>query len=165
MNIFEKCVDVILKHEGGYQAHPKDPGNYVDGVLVGTKYGIAAKFFPHVDIKTLNKAQAKQIYYDHYWNPMNLGGIRDLLAVLHIFDMGVNAGKGTAVKIAQKIVGTTQDGYLGPVTIQAINAHEGFVEEYIEARKAYYKALAGRKKSMQAFLKGWLNRVDSTTLW
>ena len=32
----------VIKEEGGYQDMPSDTGNYVDGVLVGTNYGISA---------------------------------------------------------------------------------------------------------------------------
>ena len=41
---FNKAIDLILKNEGGYQAHPNDKGNYNSkGQLVGTKYGISGQ--------------------------------------------------------------------------------------------------------------------------
>jgi lysozyme family protein len=166
MNLFEKCMDVVFAHEGGFQRHPEDSGNWVGGyktgTLVGTNYGIAAKYFPDVDIRNLTKEGARQIYYKSFWLPMNLGGIQDPLAILHIFDMGVNAGKSRSIKMAQKIVKVEQDGKVGPITTAAINDMPGFTDRFIKARISYYKNLVKRKKAYQVFLNGWLRRVDTT---
>ena len=60
MSVFERCLKVVIRNEGGFQAHPSDRGNYRynentgEWDLVGTKYGIAARFFPHVDIANLS---------------------------------------------------------------------------------------------------------------
>ncbi|MDR8310384.1 secretion activator protein, partial [Acinetobacter baumannii] len=42
MASFDLAIPIIFKHEGGYQAHPKDSGNWSsgkvgEGVLIGTK--------------------------------------------------------------------------------------------------------------------------------
>ena len=41
-DLFNRCIVKILENEGGFQEDPDDPGNYADGVLKGTKYGISA---------------------------------------------------------------------------------------------------------------------------
>jgi len=165
MTLFDECIRVILRNEGGYQANPNDSGNWVGGYktgkLVGTKYGIAGKFFPNVDIKNLTEEGAKQIYYTYYWKPMNLEGIGNELAVLHIFDHGVNAGKGTAIRMAQRIVGVKADGVCGSITTKAINGSWDFVRSYIEERKDYYKKVSLRGDN-KVFLSGWLRRIDKT---
>ena len=53
MNLFaKKVISVVLLNEGGFQKHPKDPGNWTGpnctGELIGTKYGIAARYFHHL---------------------------------------------------------------------------------------------------------------------
>ena len=114
MDLFNKIIPVILKSEGGYQQDPDDLGNWTGpnktGLLKGTKYGICARYFPDIDIVNLTLKQAEQIYFDNYWKPMNLKGIRNQELVLHIFDHGVNAGKRTAIRMIQRIVYTGPDG-------------------------------------------------------
>lgn len=162
---FEKCIAVILKHEGGFQSNPNDAGNWVGGYktgkLVGTKYGIAAKFFPDEDIINLTVDRAKYLYYTKYWLPLNLFGIYDAAKVLEIFDFSVNAGKGNGTRTAQRIVNVKVDGVIGPVSTYYINEFDDFVLSYKEARIRYYMDLVRRKPSYKIFLKGWINRVEN----
>ena len=157
--LFLKCMNVILKNEGGWVWHEADPGGE-------TSMGIARMFYPDLDIKNLNREQAIEIYFDDYWLPMNLSGIYDHNLVLQIFDFGVNTrsrryGFNTALKTVQKIVDVVQDGKIGPITKDAINAYVGdIVYLYINERKKYYFDLAKRKPDLQVFLAGWLRRAD-----
>ena len=50
---FDKIIEVVLEHEGGYVNDPDDAGGE-------TKYGIAKRWYPSVDIKNLTKEQAKK---------------------------------------------------------------------------------------------------------
>ena len=171
LSIFNECIEVILNNEGGFQRNPDDPGNWVGGFrvgrLVGTKYGIAAKFFPDVDIPNLTREQAKQIYYDHYWK--RLGRIREINnpeVILQIFDFGVNAGVRLAVKRAQKLAGVASDGRLGPNTVAAINHYCGdFLWAYRHDRKVYYEYLSEKYTWAKTFLSGWVFRVEHTKLF
>ena len=164
--LFNKCIEVVLVHEGGYQCNPNDLGNWTEsnrtGQLKGTKYGICARYFPLLDIKNLTVAKARDIYHLHYWLPMNLDGILNELSALHIFDFGVNAGKRRAIRTAQNIVGVKADGICGRITTRAINEYNNFVEDYKNVRIQYYKSIAERDPQNKTFLKGWLNRVDNT---
>lgn len=153
--LFLRCMEVILGHEGGYVNHHCDPGGE-------TNMGIAKRFYPDLDIKNLTKDQAVEIYFRDYWLKLNLTGIMDASAVLDVFDMGVNAGLRTAVKMAQKIVGAFADGVIGEETIRKINSYPAsFVEIYKAHRKVYYVNLSRRKPELRVFLAGWLNRVDT----
>jgi len=170
MDLFDKCMPVIFRHEGGFQQIASDPGNwvggYLTGKLVGTNYGIAAKFFPHIDIKNLTRDQARSIYRVHYWQPMKLEGICNELAVLHIFDMGINAGKGRAIRMSQHLAGVDPDGVMGPITRAAINNYKGyFPDEYANARRDYYRRLADKRPMMKGWLTVWLNRVNTTKFY
>lgn len=151
---FMRCIEVILRNEGGYVNHPDDPGGE-------TNMGIAKKFYPDLDIKNLTRNQAVEIYFRDYWSKMNLKAIYDENLVLQLFDMGVNAGIRRAIRIIQRIAETEADGILGPETAAAINAREDdLVEIYKQERRRYYRELARRKPQLQVFLKGWLRRVD-----
>jgi lysozyme family protein len=154
-DIFMKCVEVILKAEGGYINNPVDPGGE-------TNMGICQRNYPELDIKNLTRNQAIEIYFKDYWSKMNLLGITDETAILELFDMGVNAGIRTAIKLAQKLVGAFADGIIGDETTEMINSFPAdFVELYKANRKMYYLALVRRKPQLVIFLKGWLHRVDN----
>lgn len=154
-DLFTKCIKVILENEGGYVNHPNDPGGE-------TNFGICKRNYPDLNIKTITRNQAIQIYHKDYWNKMNLLGIYDENLVLHLFDMGVNAGIRTAIKMIQRIVEAQVDGIIGNETTFLINNFtEDLTDIYKQERKKYYFSIARRKPEMQIFLGGWLNRVDN----
>ena len=156
MRTFNDYLKVILKHEGGYIDHPSDPGGE-------TKYGISKRAYPGLNIKELTIQDASAIYYNDCWLKLKIENIKNEELKLHIFDMAVNAGIKTAIKLLQGIVGTTQDGVLGPRSEAKIGLYEGdIVEEYKKARINYYNKLIKNKPQLQVFIKGWINRVNST---
>ena len=180
MNLFaQKVIAVVLNNEGGFQKHPSDPGNWTGpnctGELIGTKYGIAARYFPNYDIPNLTVDEATEIYYTHWWLRMGLWGINNDELVLQVFDFGVNAGKRRSVRTIQRVVGAEPDGICGPITRGRINLFRPAVKKengrevtytsydfFKQARKSYYIDLANRKPSMKVFLNGWLNRIEKT---
>ena len=155
--IFLRIIEVILRNEGGYVNHPSDPGG-------ATNMGITKRNYPQEDIKNLTKEKAIFLYYRDYWLPMNLELLNDPNLILHVFDMGVNTGITMGVKLLQRIVGTKDDGQLGPKTAKAVQDYQDdIVEEYKKRRKLFYVTLAQNKPTLRVFLKGWLNRVDTTS--
>jgi lysozyme family protein len=152
---FLKAVEVILKHEGGYVNHPNDPGGE-------TKYGISKRAFPYLDIKELTSDKAKEIYYLYYWRKLNIDSLEYDLAI-QIFDHAVNAGRKTAVKMLQRIVKAKADGVIGRKTLKSIsNSSVNLIEVYKESRTKFYTNLSNRKPKLKVFLKGWINRVNTT---
>ena len=159
MTLFDKIIPVILKNEGGFTQDPNDPGNYANGELKGTNYGISAASYPTLDIKNLTREEAIEIYRKDYWNPL-LEFLTDPDAALQIFDMCVNAGTYRAIRMAQYTSKAFEDGILGQGTIKAINASECFVERYKTARIKYYASL----QNADRYLKGWTNRVINSKI-
>lgn len=169
MSLFGRCIKVVLKNEGGYSNHSSDPGGE-------TNYGITKKAFPDEDIKNLTKARARVLYYQHYWQPMNLEGINSDSLVLQIFDFGVNAGFPPhscrrSIRLIQGLVNAKQDGICGPITKDKINSFipikknsgtYSALDLFKEGRKHYYIDLANRKPKLKVFLKGWLDRIEHT---
>jgi len=157
--IFMKCIDIILKNEGGLVDNPNDPGRL-------TNMGICRLFYPDLDIRNLTRDEVVEIYYNDYWSKMNLIDIFDENLILQIFDFGVNTrskryGFNTALKAIQRIVNAKQDGVIGPKTIGLINTSpNNLVSLYKQERKKYYIDLARRKPRMQEFLNGWLKRIN-----
>lgn len=155
MKNFERAVKVILKHEGGYVNHPNDPGGE-------TNFGISKRSFPNEDIKNLTVERATEIYHEHFWKPLKLHLLSSEYLALHIFDHAVNAGGKTAVKMLQGIVETDQDGMLGPITAKAANCNAETGEKYVSNRIKFYRELTVKNPKLKVFLRGWMNRVEST---
>ena len=159
--VFDDCFSIIIKDEGGFTNSPKDSGNWTSGIvgvgeIRGTKYGISAASFPTLDIANLTLDQAKQIYYDNYWVPVNCDNMPSSIALM-LFDFHVNAGSH-AVKILQECLGVTADGEVGSGTMAALEQTDisSQIDTYTDARKAYYKTLS----AYSLYGDGWDNRSD-----
>lgn len=101
-------------------------------------------------------------FYNHYfWNKMNLGLIEDKEIAAKLFLFGVNVGTKTAARLAQGLVGTTQDGILGKITAKAINEFRDFRIAYEIKQKYHYEAIVAKDPSKEIYLNGWLNRIKA----
>ena len=150
---FDDIIDIVIKHEGGYVNDPDDLGGE-------TKYGITKRFYPDVDIKNLTIKEAKQIYYDDYWVKNKVPQMPDNLKHIY-FDMCINQGKGTAVKVLQRAVNSKGgdlevDGGLGPKTIGALKGVE--LDRVRAYRVKYYVDLITNKPEQEKFYLGWFRR-------
>ena len=153
---FDKAVEVILKHEGGYVNDPVDPGGE-------TNMGISKRAYPYLNIKELTKKDAKDIYFKDYWLKAKCSKLPEELRMIY-FDMVVNMGKSRAVKILQgaitaKGVKTAVDGGIGPQTIS--NALKSGLEpdRLRSYRVKYYADLIGRKPKLEKYWFGWYRRA------
>lgn len=100
---FERALNFILLKEGGFQNNPADKGNYYNGQLIGTKYGIsAASWGGEYDIPNLTIEQAATIYYKHYWLASGADKLSWPLSLL-VFDTAVLHGVSTAVAWLQNV--------------------------------------------------------------
>lgn len=135
--------DTIDKHERGFQKHKKDKGNYNSkGELVGTKYGISARFYEQYtgktptekDIKDLTKDRAAEILYDEFYKKPGYDKMEEKKAKA-MFDFAVHSGPSRANKYS-KDAKTFKD--------------------VIEGRRKYIKSL-----NRPEFEKGWMKRLDN----
>lgn len=163
---FEKAVAKVLKHEGGFVDHPADPGGATNrGIIFSLfkQYALALGLEKTKDaLKTLTEDQAKFIYREHFWRPMQGDKIQDQQVAEIVFDAYVNMG-GRALKLFQKTVGVTADGDIGPHTLEILHQQnqQTVFENFKEVRKTYYQDLVKRKPPLNKFLKGWMNRINS----
>jgi lysozyme family protein len=123
---FESAFTRLIDVEKGFQADPRDRGNWTGGepgrgLLKGTKFGISAAAYPSEDIEHLTLERAQLLYRRDYWGPAGCDAVPDGLK-FDLFDFAVNSGVGTAVRALQRAVGTVDDGRLGPHSLQAIHA-------------------------------------------
>lgn len=132
----QACLAFTLDHEKGYQARENDTGNWFQGRLIGTNYGISAptladwvgpdraESLTAADMKTLPLVTARAIYATRYWNVVRGDELPPGIDLM-LFDFGVLAGPPRSVMIVQaqlaRMIGTiTIDGFLGPRTLGAI---------------------------------------------
>ena len=111
---FDEAFLRLIGHEGGYVADSRDPGGE-------TKFGISRRSYPGEDIKGMTLARAKTIYARDFWGPAGCDAVPDGIK-FDLFDTAVNAGPGAAIRMLQKALGVTQDGVIGPKTMQAISS-------------------------------------------
>ena len=162
MRSYVDAVNEVLKREGGYVNHPDDTGG-------ATNFGITQRVYSTFkgrsvsseDVKNMSRAEAVSIYKTQYWDKIQGDKIKSYEVAYVLFDQAVNRGVGASVKSAQKILGLTQDGGMGPMTLAALNAANAsnFVSSFLaDARSAY--AQIAQIGNNATFLKGWLNRVQ-----
>ena len=96
---FDEIIEKVLEHEGGYVNDPDDAGGE-------TKYGIAKRWYPSVDIKNLTKEQAKKIYHTDYWRRGKCDEVPPQLRHIY-FDMCVNFGRSVAFNVIGPIPPST----------------------------------------------------------
>lgn len=151
---FQRAFEVLIGTEGGYVNDPNDPGGE-------TKFGISKRAHPHLDIAALTLQDARAIYLRDYWGPAGCDAMPDG-ARLPVFDMAVNSGVRPAIRAAQRACGEVEDGILGPLTLQALQAMPGdrFAGRFAAARLLRYTDDPGWRD----FGKGWTRRVAQLLL-
>ena len=77
-----------------------------------------------------------------------------------VLDFAVNSGTGRAAKALQKLVGATQDGAIGPKTLQAVMNHDPaeLVDKFHDTRQKFYESLSHFK----TFGKCWTRCNEET---
>ena len=160
---FLPSFERVLRNEGGYVLHTdKDDRGGM------TYAGIARAFHPNwpgwrvIDQGETPPADlVRQFYRSNFWHPLRLDEVEHQDVAGNIFDFGVNAGLGTAAKLAQLVAGTTPDGKIGAKTLQALNTIDPdlFVARYALAKIARYRDIVAKNRTQQRFLIGWLNRT------
>jgi lysozyme family protein len=157
MKSFGTIINAILKNEGGYVFDKDDPGGE-------TKFGISKKSHPEIDIKNLTIDGALDIYRRLYWNPSKAEKLMPELRYQY-FDMVVNAGQPSAVKVLQKACNgklksgnkIAVDGRIGRMTI---GASEKLEESRLKSyRLLYYADKVVFNPSLEKYWYGWYRRV------
>ena len=161
MDMFDVIFDRVLGHEGGFQADPRDRGNWTGGEvgkgeLKGTKYGLAAMTYPELDIQALTLAQAKAIYRRDWWEGLKMTQCSKAMQY-QMFDAAFNHGIGRANQFIQWAAGVAQDGKVGHVTRAAVAAMDvnDLLFRFLAKRLRYFTEV----KTREAYSRGWSRRV------
>ena len=162
---YQKCLAMILHHEGGYVNHPKDPGGMTNlGVTKRVYEDWVGYSVSEHTMQNLTEEDVAPIYKKNYWDRIKADELPSGLD-LCVFDFGVNAGTGRAAKYLQNLIGTVADGGIGPNTLRALANYvdsegvESAIKNYQAERQSYYAKL----KTFATFGRGWTRRVEETT--
>jgi len=156
-------------HEGGFQRDPNDSGNYANGVLKGTKYGIAAASYPKEDIRNLTLERASVIYSRDFWGASRCGEWKSQIIANDYFDAAVNLGQGTAARILQRAINyagypakrIAVDGNIGKATVARLNSvnQELLYVHMIGLIHNRYVQIVDANSNKERYLSVWARRV------
>lgn len=154
---FAACVAEVLKHEGGYVDHPRDPGGATNrGITLATLADWRGRPVTKEEVRLLTEKEAREIYRAKYWNAIQgdaLPGGVDMA----VFDFAVNSGPGRAARVLQWQIGVPADGAIGPQTLAAVRKVNAgrLAGDLCRARLAWMRGL----ETWPTFGKGWEARV------
>lgn len=160
---FLKCLPHILKYEGGYSDHSRDPGGATNmGITQATLANWRKKSVTKEDVLNLTVEEAADIYKANYWDSCRCDDLPLPLALV-VFDCAVNSGIYRAGIWLQATVHAGQDGKIGNGTLAAlktfVDAREFpyLINGILDKRLAFLQSL----KTWDTFGKGWSVRVES----
>lgn len=182
MKSVQDLAEEIVAREGGFVDDPDDPGGATNhGVTIHTLRRLGDDLnrdgrIDTQDLRALTRAQAVQLFIDHYFTKP---GLAALPAVLQpsVFDMQVNAG-ANAVRVLQRLLSSmgfpcTADGVVGPQTIAAARAAASAAPDHLAdaygiARRNHYYALADARPASRKYARrkdggkgGWITRAEA----
>lgn len=168
MASFSEALAYVGINEGGFQINPNDPGNWYNGELLGTRYGISAPVARENgymgEMQYLPKSFADSIYQAKYWP--GLEGIRSQAIATKILDMRVQFGKSGGSKLAQQAAnmlgaGLSVDGVIGPASIAAFNSLDpsSLMIALCSVMENEYRADVAAHPAKGDFLAGWIRRA------
>ena len=157
---FERSLEMLLHHKGGFVNHPKDPGGATNlGVTKAVYEKWVGREVSIEDMKELTHEDVAPIYKKNYWDRLkgdDLPSGLDFAA----FDWGVNSGTGRPAKVIQRYVTAAQDGAIGNQTLGLIaeNNPADIIQYLYQQRQKFYERL----KTFETFGRGWTRRNQET---
>lgn len=148
MNL-DQAFDRLIGNEGGYVNVHGDPGGE-------TNWGISKRSYPGLDIADLTRDDAKAIYERDFWQRGQMDQYDPAIA-FQVFDIAVNSGIETAVRMLQRAAGVADDGHIGPVTVAAVKAKT--VTDMLMLITAERLDFWRKLSTWPQFGKGWAGRA------
>jgi hypothetical protein len=156
---FDDFIEIVFKNEGGFSDNKDDTGG-------ATMYGISSVYNPEYTTKIKNrkltKEDAKAIYKNKYYNPLQIKMLNNPRLRFQVFDFAVNAGISRAISTLKQVVKLDTKASIADTVKKANFLEEGGYNVWLNyklARIKYYTSIATGTKYQ--FLKSWLNRTNS----
>ena len=158
---FDKSLQLLLKHEGGFVNHERDPGGMTNlGVTKSVYEEWLGYEVDKQDMMKLTPEDVAPIYLNNYWIKANCDELPSGLDYV-VFDWAVNSGVSRSSKGIQKCCGAEPDGVIGPKTLQLVLGQDTnfMIEKFKGVRQSFYEGL----NHFDAFGRGWTRRNDEAT--
>lgn len=174
-----KAIEATIGKEGGYSNNPNDTGG---STMWGITEKVARAHGYAGEMRNLPRAKAVEIYEADYWYGPRFDQVSSLSESIatECFDTGVNMGPSVASKFLQRWLTAMNnqgklypdlaaDGMIGPRTIAALKSYlsaRGKKGEVVLlkglncSQGARYLELAESRPANEAFLYGWMERVQ-----
>jgi lysozyme family protein len=155
---FQAALDHVLKSEGGFVNHPKDPGGMTN---LGCTKVVWEEYIGHpvseADMRALTPKSVAPLYKRKYWDKVAGDDLPSGLDYA-VFDAAINSGAGRAAKWLQEVVGVTADGAIGKGTLAAVASMDAqkLIAQYNDKRLQFLEGLP----TFATFGKGWTRRVS-----
>ena len=159
---FDLAMRLLLRHEGGFVNHPRDPGGMTCLGITKAVWDVhTGKDCSEADMQALTPENVTPLYRMRYWDAIKGDALPPGVDYC-LFDCAVNSGPGRAVKLAQYVLHLKVDGILGPHTMGAIKRSGAIelIEDYSQRRLDFLKSLP----TWNVFGKGWGKRVEEVEL-
>ena len=155
---YEKAITQVFKDEGGYTNESTDPGGPTNwGITIYDARQYWKSDATAEDVRTMPKAIAEDIYRKHYADVVRYNDLPPGVDY-SVLDYAINSGTSHSVKTLQQIVGVTEDGQLGSITLQAVLQKEPIetINKIWDERLAYDHSLT---HLWHTYGHGWTNRI------
>jgi len=155
---FKSALDHVLKSEGGFVNHPKDPGGMTNlGCTKNTWEEYIGHPVSESDMRDLTPELVAPLYKRKYWDKV-AGDDLPSGVDYAVFDAAINSGPGRAAKWLQEVVGVTADGSIGKGTLAAVHTMDvqDLIAKYNDRRLQFLEGLP----TFSTFGKGWSRRVS-----
>lgn len=186
---FDEAYLITSKIEGGYSNDPADPGGetykgiarnkdpYWEGWVTVDNYKTQPNFPKNMYNDEMLNNNIKSFYRKKYWDINSLDKFAFQPLANEMYDTGVNMGVGKAAKFLQLTLnvlnknGTiypdiTEDGKVGPNTLQALNTCVSRVGAEVVYKilnilqGKHYIDIMVKNPTQERYTLGWLSRVD-----
>lgn len=154
--------EFVRKEEGGFVSDKDDSGGATNRGVTQATYDTYrnAKKLPTRSVRFCTLAETRDIY-SQFFDACSAASLPSGLALMH-FDFAINAGNHRANRTLQQVLNITDDGVIGPKTLDAVSKVDvpATIAAYASARRDFYRGLAVKRPKDLKFLKGWLSRTD-----
>ncbi|MDA9005388.1 hypothetical protein N9J49_05025 [Amylibacter sp.] len=157
---FNKCLEMVLVHEGGYVNNKNDRGGMTNlGVTRRVYEDWVDRPVSEQEMRDLTPEDVAPIYRKNYADRIHFDSLPSGLDWACL-DWAINSGASRPAKAIQRAVGATADGVIGPKTLQLVAEKDPkFIIDYVyTVRQAFYKGLDDFKH----FGRGWSRRNKET---
>lgn len=173
----------IATWEGGWQAFPSDPGNYLNGRLIGTHRGVTPPVLKaHLGIaddsiitaafmqQTVTLEMAAAIGLKRFYRPA-IEPLFWMMATDAVLDFAWGSGPGQAVKTVERdfLNLNNADYKFDQYSIAAwrlrvdTDPDEKMVWRFYDIREAFYDLICQRNPALAVYRQGWHNRAKWMT--